>query len=189
MPLLVEISSGNKEIFLLGYFNMDLLKSDSVKRICDHLDIFSSFNMLYHIILSTRLTETTSTIIDNFFFNSAECDPTSGNITHPISDHLPQFAVLKAPSVQSTPAAKDSFVRDWNNFNHNAYSLMNFVAWIGMFTPQIDAGDPNLAFDNLFNIVNGLLDKYPLKRIYIYNTERIRGAILTPEKVLQVRAP
>ena len=63
MPLLVEISSGNKEIFLLGDFNMDLLKSDSVKGICDHLDI-----LLPHIILPTRVTETTSTIIDNIFF-------------------------------------------------------------------------------------------------------------------------
>ena len=49
LPLLDEISSGNKEIFFLGDFNMDLLKSDSVKAICDHLDIFSSFNMLPHI--------------------------------------------------------------------------------------------------------------------------------------------
>ena len=39
----------------------------------------------------------------------------SGNIVHPISDHLPQFAILKAPSFQSTPATSDSFVLDWNN--------------------------------------------------------------------------
>ena len=87
MPLLVEISSRNKEIFLLGDFNRDLLKSDSVKD-CDHLDIFSSLNMLSDIILPTRVTETTNTIIDNIFFNSAECNPISGNIIHPDSDHL-----------------------------------------------------------------------------------------------------
>ena len=53
LPLLMNISSLNKDIFLLGDFNLDLLKSDSVKEICDYLDILSSFNMLPHIIFST----------------------------------------------------------------------------------------------------------------------------------------
>ena len=120
--------------------------------------------MLPHILLPTRVTETTSTIIDNIFFNSAECNPMSGNIVHPISDHLPQFAILKAPSFQSTPATSNSFVCDWNNFNYDAFiNEFHSLDWDG--TLQIDAGDPNTAFDNLFNIVNDLLDKYaPLKK-------------------------
>ena len=52
LPLLAKASSENKEIYLLGDFNIDLLKPDSA----DYLDIFSSFILLPHIILPTRVT-------------------------------------------------------------------------------------------------------------------------------------
>ena len=51
-----------------------------------------------------------------------------------------------------------------NNFNHDAF-INEFRSLDWDVTQKIDAGDPNTAFDNLFNIVNDLLDKYaPLKK-------------------------
>ena len=143
---------------------MDLLKSNSVKGICDHLDIFSLFNMLPHILLPMRVTETTSTIIDNMFLIQLSVIPCLVTlfILFLIISFNSQFP--KAPSFQATPATSDSFVRDWNNFYHDAF-INEFRSLDWDVTLQIDAGDPNTAFDNLFNIVNGLLSKYaPLKK-------------------------
>ena len=44
---------------------------------------------------STRITETTGTLIDNIFSNNFEHETLSLNLLIKISDHLPQFAVVK----------------------------------------------------------------------------------------------
>ena len=164
-PLLVKASSENKQIFLLGDFNVDLLKSDSVKEVSDYLDIISSFNFLPHIILPTRVTETTSTIIDNIFINSAEYDTLSGNIISPISDHFPQFLVLKNSPVDNTfPSNNNHYARDWKKFDQDAFlTELRNMNWDVVL--HLDAEDPNLSFDSFFNSVNSLLDKYaPYKK-------------------------
>ena len=159
IPFLTEVSSCNKDIILLGDFNVDLLKSDTVKEVCEYLDIFSSFNLLPQIILPTRVTETTSTVIDNIFFNSAECNPISGNIICPISDHLAQFAVMQAPQIQYISAPDEKIARDWKNFNHADFlTELRSAKWDVIL--QLEANDPNISFDNLHNSVNNLLDKY-----------------------------
>ena len=161
LPLLVKASLENKEIYLLGDFNIDLLKPDSA----DYLDIFSSFSLLPHIILPTRATETTSTIIDNIFCNSVKCNTVSGNITNPISDHFSQFIILNGPKPESTILSNTTSVRDWKNFDHKAF-LEEFGSNNWDATLQIDSGDPNLAFDNFFSGINSLVDKYaPIKNL------------------------
>ena len=72
---------------------------------------------------------------------------------------------MKTSSSHHTPpASNEGSVRDWNNFNHNAF-LTEFRSIDWDLILQTDAGDPNISFDNLFNSVNCLLDKYaPLQK-------------------------
>ena len=91
-PLLLKLQKeSSKRIFLLGDFNIDLLKyelSDSIK---NFIDTRSSSFLLLHILLPTRISET-STLIDNIFSDSTSLEETeSGNVTSTFSDHLPQF--------------------------------------------------------------------------------------------------
>ena len=165
MPLLEKASSENKPIFLLGDFNIDLLKSEMVKEISDYIDITSQFNLLPNIILPTRVTESTSTVIDNIYFNSAKWDTLSGNIINSISDHFPQFLVLNNLSTAiPSHVSNDIFARDWKKFNHDAFlTELHDTNWDVIL--HLDADDPNISFDNFYNSINNLVDKYaPLKK-------------------------
>ena len=151
-PLLEKATQENKPILLLGDFNIDLLQVKSNKDVSEYFDLTSQFNLLPHIILPTRVTETTSTVIDNIFFSSAECDTLSGNIISSISDHFPQFLVLKDLTVVK-PTNNVSFARDWKNFDHAAFLVeIRSIDWETAL--KFEDNDPNISFDNLVTNIN-----------------------------------
>ena len=83
----------NKEVILLGDFNIDLIKSNLNANASEFFDVIYTSNLLPHITSPTRLTSRSQTLIDNIFSNiNGEC--TSGNIINTISDHLGQFLVI-----------------------------------------------------------------------------------------------
>ena len=67
LPLLEKASKENKPLILLGDFNINLLKSDTDNSVSNFLDILGSFSLLPQIILPTRITNTSKTLIDNIF--------------------------------------------------------------------------------------------------------------------------
>ncbi|XP_057290769.1 uncharacterized protein LOC130613442 [Hydractinia symbiolongicarpus] len=186
MPLLEKASSENKPIFLLGDFNIDLLMSESVKEVSDYINITSQFNLMPHIILPTRVTESTSTIIDNISFNSAKWDTLSGNIINSISDHFPQFLVLRDLSaVNPAHVSNDIYARNWKKFSHDAFRTeLQYTDWDAIL--QLSTDDPNVSFNNFYNSFNSLLDKYaPLKTTCNKKSRKksnpwITNGILTP---------
>ena len=52
---------------LWGDFNIDLLKADIHRPIHGYLELLYSYSRLPTIYKSTRITESTATIIDNYF--------------------------------------------------------------------------------------------------------------------------
>ena len=63
-----KLSFENKELYLLGDFNIDLLKTDDDDNIDEYYNIISS-----NITLPTRITSTSRTLIDNVFSNNLAC--------------------------------------------------------------------------------------------------------------------
>ena len=55
-PLLDKINKGNKSIFLLGDFNIDLMKTNQDKNTSTFFDSITSNLMVSHIIYPTRIT-------------------------------------------------------------------------------------------------------------------------------------
>ena len=92
-PLLDKISKESKSIFLLGDFNVDLLKYDHHAPTNEFLDSLSSHVFLPHIIQPTRATSNSKTLTDTIFSNILFPDSVSGNFTDTVSDYLPQFAI------------------------------------------------------------------------------------------------
>ena len=81
-----KFSFVNKELYLLGDFNIDLLKTDA--NIDEFYNIISS-NFLVPQTLPTRITSTSRTLIDNLFSNNFNfVHALSGNLTVSISDHF-----------------------------------------------------------------------------------------------------
>ena len=66
------------DAYILGDFNVDLLKSGTHGPTSDYLGEFTSGGFYPLISLPTRLTETTATLIDNIWTNNLEARIGSG---------------------------------------------------------------------------------------------------------------
>ena len=68
LPLLDKISKSNKQCFLMGDFNIDLLKKDSKTSISNFYDNMISHFFSPFILQPTRVTDNSKSLIDNIFF-------------------------------------------------------------------------------------------------------------------------
>ena len=119
-----------KRIFLLGDFNIDLLKYEISDSINNFIDTLSSNFLLPLIFLSTRISKT-STLTDNIFPNSTSLEEIeSGNVTSTFLDHLPQFIFLP-DFFSKTPVTKSNILRrDWKKFESSKFiSDFNQINW------------------------------------------------------------
>ena len=100
--LLNKIQTEKKFSVLAGDFNLNLIKYSKTTGINQFLGIVLSHNFMPQITLPTRVTGRTATPIDNILINSNENKCTSGNITTSVSDHLPQFLIIKTLKAKHT---------------------------------------------------------------------------------------
>ena len=70
----------NKQIFIMGDFNINLLNFDSHKPTTEFVTNSLSCTFLPCINHPTRISHSSSTMIDNIFTNSIDSDITCGNI-------------------------------------------------------------------------------------------------------------
>ena len=113
-PLLEKLSKENDD------FNIDLLKFDSSEHINKFINDLSSNCFHPQILLPTRISGCSKTIIDNISSNIAEPlikNVATGNITFSISDHLPQFFFLPDFFSNNYTYKKNAEVYDWSRFN------------------------------------------------------------------------
>ena len=87
--LLQKISKGKKNVFLLGDFNVDLLKYEKHAETNEFIDSLSSYTYLPYILHQNRVTCHSQTIIDNIFSKYISKEEVCGDLTSTISDHLP----------------------------------------------------------------------------------------------------
>ena len=88
---LSKLSNENKEVYLCGDFNSDLLKLDGVNNYKTFYELMSSYGYLPQILQPTRIQGDSATIIDNIFTNTCNMKIQSGNIITDFSDHYSQF--------------------------------------------------------------------------------------------------
>ena len=92
LPLLEKLSNGNKQILIMGDFNINLLSYDD-KNTANFPDTMFSYSYFPFINTLTRVTSHSKTLIDNMFYNKPMLNITAGNISSVISDHLIQFLI------------------------------------------------------------------------------------------------
>ena len=73
--------------------NIDLLQYESHTSTNDFLNTMISNSFLPYILQPTRVTDHSSTVIDNIFSNVTDFVTSSGNITSLVADHFAQFKV------------------------------------------------------------------------------------------------
>ena len=155
----------SKIIFLLGDFNIDLLKYELSDSINNFIDTLSSNFLLPHLLLPTRISKT-SMLIDNIFSNSTSLEESkSGNVTSTFSDHLPQFIFLK-DFFSKIPAVKSNILRhDWRKFESNKFiSDFDQTDWEQILCTK--KSDVNFSMNQCLPKIYSLLEIHaPLKKL------------------------
>ena len=164
-PLLEEITTKEKTIFLLGDFNIDLMKIDCDSNTSYFFDSMTSKLFVPHIIHPTRITSTTRTLIDNIYSNSTNfLQGISGNITISISDHLAQFLIIPQ-NTEKIKTFKNFYKRDFKHFDRENFILdLLDIEWDNVL--DMENNNPSQSYKNFESTVNPIVDKYiPNKKL------------------------
>ena len=156
--IFVKVSHENKDIFLLGDFNINLLHYESHKQTATFLDNIYSNNFSPSINIPTRITPRSKTLIDNIFSNYIDSDMISGNITTCISDHLMQFLIKPSHEQKNTQNQK-IYRRDFRHFNAELFKRkLNEKNWDAIL--NLEQKNVNLSFQIFQSTMENLLNEY-----------------------------
>ena len=160
-PFIAATEKEKKKHFLVGDFNIDLLKIDDEPTSSTFFDILTSNVFVPHIIHPTRITPTSKTLIDNIFSNSLNFQEAySGNFTLKLSDHLAQFLVIPI-SYHQVPQRKTQYTYDTKKFDPAKF-LQDLKSTVWPTTINID--DPNPVFDEFKEKADNLINAHLPKR-------------------------
>jgi hypothetical protein len=91
--LLDVLSRFKSTIYVSGDYNIDLLKINTKSNYKDLFDNVVSFGFYPKLTLPTRLTDTSSTLIDNIYTNKINANVSAGILINQISDHQVIFLI------------------------------------------------------------------------------------------------
>ena len=159
---LQKVQKENKTVFMMGDFNINLLKYESHPETNDFINLMVSHYLLPHILHPTRVTDHSATIIDNIFSNNVESDTVSGNILSQITDHFPQFLIIKNIAMDYRKVAL--FQHDYSKFSEERF-LDDFkkLSLEDLYDENLNI---NYKFDKFFDRVNYTVQEHvPLKKV------------------------
>ena len=160
--VLQKVAKEKKIAYIMGDFNFDLFNYATDNNTFDFLNTIVQSGVLPLIHQLTHITETTGTLTDDIFSNNFEHETLSGNLLTKISDHLPQFAVVKR-SVDISTATK-YYKHDYKNFKEDLF-LADFTIqiWSNLENQNIYSCEK---FNDFLWRVNSCVDRYaPMKRL------------------------
>ena len=169
--LLSTTSRENKICYVIGDFKLDLLRheqhaitGESVKLMFSHL--------LYPMITkSTRITSSTTSLIDNIFANNVTCLSVNGLIVNEWSALLPIFSISRGNFDYDTSTKRESIVvRDFKDEHVNNFrSSLERVDW-----ENLDKSDANSAYESFVNEFSEVYNKnIPTKTFQLkYRTQK-----------------
>ena len=143
------LTKENKHLYIMGDFNLDLLKSSSNTRINTFLNNVYANGLTPMINKPTRLTKTTASLIDNIFINSYTSNVNAGIIYSDVSDHLPVFVVLNnAQRCYEYMYDKGKKKRQINdNTKKSFFCKLSSEEWTDVYRSK----DPNVAYEIFFS--------------------------------------
>ena len=111
----------NKIVCVMGDFNINLLNYESHNDTNEFINSMVSHHMIPQILQPRRVTDHSSTVIDNIYTNATNFEIISGNILNQIADHFSQFLLLRKMNANYKNSAYHQY--DYSNFNKD-----NFLA-------------------------------------------------------------
>ena len=142
-------------------FNLNLLNYESHPDTNDFINTMVSHYLLPYVLHPTRVTNDSSTVIDNIFSNITDFDTKSGNILCDISDHFPQILTVDrtCPDYKSCSFAK----RDFSHFDESKFVNDNSALDLRFLNDDNVSVDK---FTSFYEGVSSLVDKHvPSKKM------------------------
>lgn len=158
----MKYSASQKHLYVIGDFNIDLLKFET----CDFSQRFlislQSCCLFPTIDKPTRVHRNSATLIDNIFSNNPRLGTLSGNIVSDISDHFTQFCI--------TPSGKDIQHITSKKIRHcTVHSQNQFIHELSKtdMNPAIEnSNDVDYLFSSWYRKLNDVVNKVaPLKPV------------------------
>jgi hypothetical protein len=150
-------------LILTGDININLLKSDA-HLTKQYLDLLSTFDLTQHVQKATRITQTTTTLIDHIISNNPK------RVTHTdvlpcssVSDHDAPYACVNIRTERFQPRFK--YIRSERHFKKNEY-IQDFESLPFNIIYAIDDPDEKLEVFNKL-IAECIEHHAPLKRTNI----------------------
>ena len=161
-------SKFKKPLYLMGDYNLDLLKYDENKYVCEFLDMFFSYGFIPLINRPTRVTEKTATIIDHIYTNNYDVESKlhQGILITDTSDHFAIFHILQ-DELNSANVEEPVLVRHVNDINLIRFQndILN-VNWTSVY----ECTNAQSAFTKFFEIHSSIFNRCfpikPLKKTY-----------------------
>lgn len=93
----------DKPLYIIGDFNIDLLKSETCQFSREFFHLLQSCFLFPTIDKPTRVYNTSATLIDNICTNQLNYNVISGNVISDISDHFSQFCIIPQAKSSTNP--------------------------------------------------------------------------------------
>ena len=152
-------------VFIMGDFNMDLLKLNTNVRYIEYFKLMSSFGYFPLIRRPTRVTLDSKTLIDHLWTTEPSDVVDSGIILYDLSDHFPIFTCVKRSYADSN--VDDRYVVFKRRINNDTCDSvfrerLSTVDWsILQFSPSVDE-----MYETFSNIISEAYDyAYPLTEV------------------------
>ena len=136
-------------IEIVSDFNIDLHKFQEHEKTNDYLETLFSFGLLPVITKPTRISPSTSTLIDHIFVSNQSRLHNAGIILTHLSDHYPIFYIDQTSSPRPRPKPFKT-----RKINQETQSNFNNLLKNTSFVNISNQTDPERAFSDFFNICN-----------------------------------
>ena len=185
--LVQKLNNENKNKFIAGDFNFDLLQASNRNDISDFLECMMIHLLLPTITIPTRINPVNNTLIDNIFTNDINPDIVSGNFTIGISDHLPSFIAIPRLNQNHIPKKHNIMKRNMKNFDRQNF-ILDYLSTDWDELIEIEKNDVNYSLSKFFHKTNELLDKYvPNKKVSHREFKRKYKPWITDEVLTKIK--
>ena len=141
--MLGTLEKHNCRVVLAGDLNLDLLKFVNYSQTKAFMDVLISHNFFPNITSPTRITDNTSTLLDNIFINFKPTSITAGLIYDDLSDHLPTYIAFS--DINKIYQPTDTIV---SSYRHLTKKNFNY------FIELLQSSDWQLLTTKINNLIN-----------------------------------
>ncbi len=153
-PIIDQIMAENKDTYIMGDFNIDLLKEEDERAIHDYLNMILSFNLIPSINKPTRITEKSATLIDNILTNNI--DISSAILVTDISDHF--LTATFSNERLNTRSVQKGYIYKRNYTNDNIDNLKEKLSKFN-WSEVLHDHDVDEDYNTYLSILNNLVDE------------------------------